>query len=370
MHFIPLMQPDISEDDIAAVTSVLRSGMLVQGKNSEAFEQTIAAFLGCRHVVTVANGTASLHLALAALNIRHGHEVIVPAFSYPATANVVELVGATPVFVDIQLSDFNIDVSKIEQAITPKTKAIIPVHEFGVACEISKLMEISEKHNLFVVEDAACALGAKENGKHVGSFGGIGSFSLHPRKSITSGEGGFITTNDNALASKIRVLRNHGMKTENGKMIFEEAGFNYRLTDFQCALALSQFKRYNDIVKRKQEIAEIYLNGLASNTKLQLPATFNNRNHTWQTFHTIVSDSISRDVMIDKLRKKNIGTNYGAQCIPIQDFYFKKYNLDCAKLFPNAMHAYMNGIAFPMYNRLKDEEVKYIVQTVNELTGN
>ena len=175
------------------------------------------------------------------LGIGAGDEVIVPAFSYVATANVVEIVGAKCVFVDVERDTFNIDVSKIERAITPRTKAIIPVHEFGLACDISELMKIAEKHNLFVIEDAACALGATENEKFVGTFGQVGSFSLHPRKAVTSGEGGILTTDDDDLAEKFRVLRNHGISMQNGKMDFVAAGFNYRMTDFQAALVRGQF---------------------------------------------------------------------------------------------------------------------------------
>ncbi|MBK7854503.1 MAG: DegT/DnrJ/EryC1/StrS family aminotransferase [Bacteroidetes bacterium] len=243
MDFIPLMQPGINDSDIEAVANVLRSGMLVQGKSSLEFEKEIADYLGCKHAILVSNGTASLHLALIALGIQEGDEVIVPAFSYVATANVVELVGATPIFVDVSIDDFNIEVSQIEKCITPRTKAIMPVHEFGIAANMDEIIEIAKKHNLKIIEDAACALGAKYNGKFVGTLSDIGSFSLHPRKSITSGEGGIITTDDDTIADKIKLLRNHGQRTVDGEMIFEEAGFNYRLTDFQAALAHSQFKR-------------------------------------------------------------------------------------------------------------------------------
>src|SRR4028119_565431 len=212
MNFIPLMSPNITDEDVSAVTEVLRSGNLVQGKNVEALENAVSEFLGARNTVAVSSGTATLHLALVALGIGADDEVIVPAFSYVATANVVEIVGAKCVFVDVGRDTFNIDVSKIEQAITPRTRAIIPVHEFGLACDISAIVEIARKHDLFVIEDAACALGSTENGTHVGTFGQIGSFSLHPRKNITSGEGGLLTTNDDELAAKFRQLRNQDRK--------------------------------------------------------------------------------------------------------------------------------------------------------------
>ena len=182
MDFIPLARPGINEEDIQRAVEVLRSGMLVQGKNVDAFEKAFAKFHGVEHAIAAANGTATLHLALIASGIGKGDEVIVPAFSYVATANAVELVGATPVFVDIDIATFNIDVSKIEEKITSSTKAIIPVHEFGLACDIEKVCQIASQNNLLVIEDAACALGAVQNSKPVGSFGQWGSFSLHPRK--------------------------------------------------------------------------------------------------------------------------------------------------------------------------------------------
>jgi len=199
---IPLMVPDIKPDDIKAVTDVLQTGMLIQGKQVALFEQDVARYLNVKHAIAISNGTATLHLALIAAGIGQGHEVIVPALSYVATANVVELVGATPVFVDIDLQTFNIDVSKIESAITPKTKAIIPVHEFGLLANMELLMPIAIKHNLIVIEDAACALAASVGCQFAGTFGTLGSFSFHPRKAITSGEGGMLITNDDALEKK------------------------------------------------------------------------------------------------------------------------------------------------------------------------
>lgn len=217
MNFIPLSRPHIIEKDINAVKKVLESGMLVQGREVETFEKRIASYLGIKNAIAVSNGTASLHLALIALGIGPGDEVIIPAFSYIATANVLELVGAKPVFVDVELETCNIKVDKIEEFITPNTKAIMPIHEFGLACDISAIVEIADKHHLYVIEDAACALGAKEDDKSVGSFGNFGSFSFHPRKNITSGEGGMMTTDDSDLAEKVRILRNHGIGSWNGK---------------------------------------------------------------------------------------------------------------------------------------------------------
>ncbi len=364
--FIPLMVPDIQQQDIDAVVNVLKSGMLVQGTNVEALETTISDLLNAKHAIAVSNGTASLHLALVAMGIGKGDEVIVPAFSYIATANVVELVGATPVFVDIKLDSFNINAELIERAITSKTKAVIPVHEFGLACDISAIQQIAKKHNLKIIEDAACALGATENKKYVGTFGDVGSFSFHPRKAITSGEGGILVTNDDELAKKLRILRNHGIEMQNGKMEFVLAGFNYRMTDFQAAMLNSQIKRLADILKIKTEYAAIYLSELNSK-KILLPSVPENKNHTWQSFHIILDDEINRDDFIQLLKENNIGSNYGAQCIPCQQFYQNKYALDCEKLFPNSMKAYKQGIAIPLYEKLTANEIHYIISKIKTL---
>jgi perosamine synthetase len=365
-NFLPLAKPDIRDEDIALVNEVLRSGMLVQGKYVEKLEKSFSDFHSVKHAIALSNGTATLHLALTVLGIGPGDEVIIPAFSYVATANVVELVGATCVFVDIDEHSFNINADLIEEKITPRTKAIIPVHEFGLACNIEKVCEIAARHNIHVVEDAACALGATWKGKPVGSFGILGSFSLHPRKSITSGEGGMLLTNDDALATKLRQLRNHGIEMENGRMNFVQAGFNYRMTDFQAALAWSQFQRLQSILNYKDELAGIYFSTL-NNPKLVLPEVPENRNHTWQTFHLLLSKDLEQQAVIEFLKTKNIGANYGAQCIPAQTYYRGKYGLDAETVFPNSYKAYTKGLAIPIYERLTKDDILYIAQTINKL---
>jgi len=366
MDFIPLASPDIRDADIELVNQVLRSGMLIQGTYVNKLEGEFRQITNTGAAIAVSNGTATLHLALKVLGIGPGDEVIVPAFSYVATANVVELVGATPVFVDIDLATFNIDVAGIEEKITSRTRAIIPVHEFGLACDIASVCALAKKHNLFVIEDAACALGATQNDQPVGSFGDFGSFSLHPRKSITSGEGGIITTNSPAFEQKLRQLRNHGIEMEDGKMIFEEAGFNYRMTDIQAALAYSQILRLQTILKDKQRLAEIYLNEI-KREGIVLPYVPEGMNHTWQTFHVLLGEDLDQAHTIQALRNENIGVNYGAQCIPAQKYYLKKYELDSAALFPNALRAYQKGIALPLYEKLTDKQISAIAQKVNKL---
>ena len=365
-NFIPLASPDIRQNDIDAVTEVLKSGMLVQGKKVAELEKNIGEFIKAKNVVATSNGTSTMHLALVALGVGVGDEVIVPAFSYVATANVVELVGATPVFVDIDIATFNIDITKIETVITHKTKAIIPVHEFGLACDMESILKISKKHNLKVIEDSACALGAKQNGVNVGTTGDFGSFSLHPRKAISSGEGGLLVVNSTDLDKDVRVLRNHGIEIIDNKMEFVKAGFNYRLTDIQAALVNSQLFRLADTLSYKSDLAKIYFNEI-NNLKITLPTVPNGMTHTWQTFHVLFDSSENRDSAIVKLRENGIGTNYGAQCIPAQQFYKNKYNLNFKELFPNSYMAYKQGLAIPLYEKLTTENISYIAKQINRL---
>lgn len=200
----------------------------------------------------------------------------------------------------------------------------------------------------------------------MGTFGKLGSFSLHPRKSITSGEGGVLITNEDALATKLRQLRNHGIQMENGQMNFVEAGFNYRMTDFQAALAWSQFQRLDAILTYKNELAQLYFSAV-DNYKVLLPFVPQDRNHTWQTFHVLLKEELEQKKIIAFLKENGIGTNYGAQCIPAQTYYQKKYKLDAHTLFPNAYRAFEYGLALPVYEKLTKDDILYIASIVNQL---
>ncbi len=231
---IRLAIPEIGETEVDAVAGVLRTGFLVQGEHVRIFEERMADFVGARHAVAVSSGTAALHLALLALGVGPGDEVVVPGFTHPATANVVELVGARAILVDVDLRTFNIDPAAVAEAIGPRTKAIMPVHLFGQPAEMGSLLRLAADRGLSVIEDAACALGSAYRGQRCGTFGTVAAFSFHPRKVITTGEGGILTTNDDGMAAHLRRLRNHGQEIDRGRGRFLEAGLNYRLTDFQA----------------------------------------------------------------------------------------------------------------------------------------
>lgn len=363
---IELSRPDITEEDISAVVRVLRSGHLVQGPEVARLERVFAQLVGSRHAVAVSNGTASLHLALIALGIGPGDEVIVPAFSYIATANVVERVGARCVFVDVEPGIFNVGPEGVEAAITPRSRAIVPVHEFGLACDIARIAEIGRRRGIPVIEDAACALGALRGRRHVGSVGEVGSFSLHPRKAVTSGEGGMLTTDDDALATQFRILRNHGIDE---RREFVAAGLNCRMTDFQAALVHGQLTRLDAILDRRAELASVYRHELGAAGWLELPKVPEGCRHSWQTFHALLSDTIDRDGVIQALAERGIGANYGAQCIPAQPYFRDRYRLDSESLFANAYGAWRHGLALPLHSAMSRQDVVQVATQLTEVVG-
>ena len=364
---IRLCEPDISDAEFQAVYEVLKTGYLVQGARVRELEEKIEKYLHVQHAIAVSNGTAALHLALIALKIGPGDEVIVPDFSFPATANVVELVGATPIFIDINLETFNIDTEKIEAKISKNTKAIIPVHEFGLAANLDAINEICEKYDLKIIEDAACALGTCYHKEFVGTKGDIGCFSLHPRKAITTGEGGIIATNKSEIASKLKILRNHGMYVKDNSIDFVLAGFNYRMTDIQGALGNTQMDKLDSIINRRRELANLYFEGLSCNNNLLLPGMSRENGQTYQTYYVILNRKLNRDSVMRELREQGIECNYGAYPLHSLSYYKQKYSYDASE-FMNSLFAFGQGIALPLHSRLSDTDIEYVIDKVNLLT--
>jgi len=366
---IKLASPNISEKAISKVGEVLRSGNLVQGKYVREFEAELEQYLGVKHAIVVSSGTAALHLSLLALGIGPGDEVIVPAFTFPATANVVVIVGAKPVFVDISLDDYCINVTKIEEAITPKTKAIMPVHEFGMMADMDPIIEIANRRKLLVIEDAACALGSEYNGKKAGGFGVVGCFSFHPRKAITTGEGGAIVTNREDLAEHLKSIRNHGMCVLNENVDFIYAGLNYRLTDFQAVLGLFQLKNIEGDIRKRIEISKWYNDGLSEFSWITTPKTINNRRMVFQTYHIILDEQINRNYLIKYLIDNCIEVNFGAHSLNCINYYIKKCQ-DKNTIFRNAKIAYTRGIALPLHNNLKLNDFYHIIDIIKSYNAN
>ena len=278
---IRISAPFLGGEEVSAVERVLRTGRLSQGANVEAFESAFADFIGVEHAIAVSSGTAALHIALLAAGIGEGDEVITTPFTFIATANAILFVGAKPVFVDVREDDFNIDVEKVKDAITERTKAIIPVHLYGQPCDMKAIVDLAEDHNLHVIEDACQAHGAEFAGKKVGSFGTAGCFSFYPTKNMTTGEGGMLTTNSKEIAKKARMLRNHG---SSARYMHEILGFNMRMTDISAAVGIEQLKKLHYFTKRRRENAEYLTQRLKRIRGIVTPVVKERRTHVFNQY--------------------------------------------------------------------------------------
>ncbi len=363
---IKLAHPDIPEEAIARAADVLRSGQLVQGIHVRALEEKLEAYLAIPHAVVVSSGTAALHLALLALDIGPGDEVVVPAFTFPATANAVELVGARPVLADISLDDFCLDPSSTEDAVSADTRLILPVHEFGQAADMEALGAVAARRSLDFLEDAACALGATCKGRNVGTVGRIGCFSFHPRKILTTGEGGAAVTADAGLAEKMRAIRNHGLAWRAGIPAYALAGLNYRMTEFQAALGLAQWASLPERIAKRQADARRYEEALADIPWIRPPAFLSGRPSTFQTYHVLLAEGVDRDRIIQKLGEAGIETNLGAQALPRLPFYQRKYGWR-EQACPRAMAAFRQGLALPMGGHVTPEDIARIGDTLRTM---
>ena len=369
-----------------AVLDPLRSGWLVQGPKVKEFEEKWSYFTGARHSIAVTSCTSALHLSLAVSGFGNGDEAIVPAFTWISTANVVEHLGGKVVFCDIDLGTFNIDVEQIESKITSKTKAIFPVHLFGLSADMDPILELANKHNLFVVEDAACGFGSKYKGRHVGNFGDTGCFSFHPRKAITTGEGGMVTTNDANLADKIRRLRDHGaamsdLQRHLGARPYllsdhPDAGYNQRMTDLQAALGSAQMDRADDIVAERQSLARRYDQAFEDLNWLQTPLAHPNQEHGYQSYPCLfMPEEINkkeiaeinriRNQWMDDLQKDGISTRPATHAVHMLSFYQKKYNLRPTD-FPNAYAADQCSISLPLFHGITEQEQVFVIEKVLE----
>lgn len=364
--------PNVDEEAIEAVARVIRSGHLVHGPESEAFEAELAAYLNCREAILVSSGTAALHLALVALGIGPGDAVLVPDFTFPATANVVRLVGATPVLVDVEPDTYCIDLRKLQATIEtwrgPQSlRAVMPVHEFGYPVDMTALMALADKHGLMVVEDAACALGASHLGRKVGTFGQFGCFSFHPRKTLTTGEGGVLTTNDTTLAERLRRLRNHGMVRTPAGMKFFEAGYNYRLTNFQAAMGRIQLPHLDDWIAQRRKLASVYrslLLPLAEAGRLTLPA--DHAEHSWQTFMVVLADGIDRSELIRAMKEDGWECNLGAQSLAALGLYSELGTGSAVDCGPRLFGL---GLALPFCEQYTADQAEDVARSLAKFIG-
>ena len=370
---IRLVVPSIEEDDLQAVREALASGRLVQGEHVAEFERMVANYVGCKHAVAVTNCTAALHLSLLALGVGPGDIVIVTAYSWISTANVVELCGAQPVFVDIDRHTFNLDPNRLEDALVKlmkyaetakRVKAILPVHAFGLMADMPKISDLAQRFDLPIVEDAACALGASCKEKKAGAWGVMGCFSFHPRKAITTGEGGMITTEDSRLADRLRALRNHGQDPGAHSPDFIMPGFNCRMTEFQAALGLSQMAKLGRIITARRRLAGAY-NSLLQGTSIQAPVVQGDSQPVYQSYVVLLGDvdNRRRDEVSLRLREEGIETTIGTYHMPMTTYYRKRYGYHQGD-FPAADQVFVRSLALPLYEGLSGEEQTLIVDAL------
>lgn len=381
---VPIARTQLLESELQSVLEPLRSGWLVQGPKVREFEEKWSKFTGAKHSIAVTSCTTGLHLSLAALGLQPGDEVIVPAFTWIATANVVEHLGGKVVFCDIDLNTFNLDVNDAARKITPRTKAILPVHLFGLSADMDSVTALAQMHNLWVVEDAACGFGSRYKGQHVGTFGDTGCFSFHPRKAITTGEGGMITTQHDALADKLRRLRDHGaamtdLQRHMGARPYLladhlDAGYNQRMTDLQAALGAAQMDRAQAIIEERRRLAHNYDQAFAGLEWLKTPAHMQGYEHGYQSYpclfqpEQLVAESIKRvntkrNEWMDSLQQVGISTRPATHAVHMLTYYREKYHLK-PEDFPMAFAANDCSISLPLFHGMSEQEQQYVIESV------
>jgi dTDP-4-amino-4,6-dideoxygalactose transaminase len=378
---VPIARPSFGPEELEAVQQPLHTGWVVQGPFVGRFEERFAAYIGGAHAAATTSCTTALHLAVAVLGLKPHDEVIVPAFTWVSTANVVEYMGAKPVFCDVDLETFNIDVTQIEALIGPNTVGIIPVHLFGLCADMDAVNAIARRHGLWVVEDAACGFGAWQNDRHAGTLGDLGAFSFHPRKSITTGEGGMLTTARADWDELARSLRDHGADRSDynrhesrGAFLladFNQLGFNYRMTDLQGALGCVQLDRADWILDERRRRARLYDEALAGLDWLRTPVTPAGNVHGYQSYCCLFAPEAPelaasarlhdwRNRVMGRMEEQGIATRQGTHAPVLTSFYANRYDLG-AEAFPRAVMAERLTLALPLYPDMNDADQELVV---------
>ena len=365
---IPLIKPFINDSIKKRVCDVLDSGYLTEGPVTREFEEKMKDFLGCKYLHTVTSCTTGLEVALRALGIGPGDEVIIPDYTYPATASVIPIVGAKAVIVDVSKEDMLLNFDALEAAINKNTKAIIPVSLFGAPLNYDKLNELKIKHNLFIVEDAACTIGAVYKGVKVGNQADITVFSLHPRKFITTGEGGLITTNNKKWADWINSYKHFGMDMTGANregIHFNIIGTNYKLTNIQAAVGLGQLENIDELLNKRIQLANNYKKLIKESDKINLPMVLDpkpNCQHSFQTYVVYIDD---RDRVMSEMRNKGIEVQIGSYSLHMHNAYSNNSQIELVGDLKNSAWCFRHALALPLYNDLTFEQQKFIIDELN-----
>lgn len=371
MTFIPFAKPDLGAAEMDAVRAVLESGWLTTGERVHEFEAAFAAAVGARHAVAVNSCTAALHLALEAIDLRPGDEVIIPAYTFTATAEVVLYCGATPVLVDVDAHTLNIDPRRVAAAVSPRTRAIIPVHFGGLAADLDAMRAVAESRGIAIIDDAAHAFPSRYNGRFVGAISDITCFSFYATKTITTGEGGMLCTDDDAHAARCRLMSLHGISHDAWKRYRAEGswyyqvvapGFKYNMTDIAAALGLAQLGRAEAMRARRQEIATRY-NGAFGDGEFELPAFGDARDHAWHLYPLRLSRGADRDAFVDALRARGVGASVHFIPLHLHPFYRDRYGFTPSS-FPVSTAEYEREVSLPIYSAMSDADVEAVIDAV------
>ena len=373
--FIPFSRPWIDETEIEAVSEVLASKWISTGARVREFERAFAEHIGVKHAIAVSSCTAALHLSLVVTGIGIDDEVITTPYTFTATAEAIRYVGAKPVFVDINPETLNIDVNRIEKAITPKTKALMPVHIAGLPCEMEPLHQICQEHNLLLIDDAAHAIPAEYKGQPIGTLGDLTAFSFYANKNITTAEGGMITTNSDAYAEPLRTMRLHGIdkdawsrqsKRSIWRYDITTEGYKYNMTDIQAAMGLCQLMKINKIHERRQNIIQIYNDELSKIPQINVPATPDEMfKHAWHLYIIQLND-VDRDQFVETLRDENIECSVHYVPLHLFDFYQKQYGYSVGD-FPCAEKVFEKVVSLPLHPALTESDVHIVINTIKRI---
>jgi len=379
-EFLPFHQPSIEDEEIQEVVDTLKSGWITTGPKTKLFEKKFQEYIGCKHAIAVSSCTAGLHLALVAAGVGQGDEVITTPYTFATTGEVIIQIGAKPVFVDIEEDGFNIDVTKIPEAITPETKAIIPVHFAGEPCDMDEIMKIAQENNLFVIEDAAHAVGAEYKGKKIGNIGDVTVFSFYATKNLTTGEGGMVTTNNDELAEKIRLLSLHGISkdawkryTAEGSWYYEilYAGYKYNMTDIQASLGIHQLNKLEKFLSIRQKYAQRYSSAFADVSEIKTPPVNHHVRHAWHLYVIRLNSaslSIDRKQFIEALKAENIGSSVHFIPLHLHPYYKKKYGYKQGD-YPNSEQVYSRVISLPLFPKMADADLEDVIKAVKKVVS-